>query len=80
LFDEIKPRTLPKQERKRKEAPQSSTAEPAANGQIVTPDGPTATGLAPDGPTAPSSDQTARAQEAHGPTKDQVGPTAALES
>jgi hypothetical protein len=32
LFDEIKPRTLPKQEWKWKEAPQSSVAEPAAGG------------------------------------------------
>jgi hypothetical protein len=42
LFDEIKPRTLPKQEWKRKEAPKSSTAEPATSGQTVMPDGQTA--------------------------------------
>jgi hypothetical protein len=39
LFNEIKPRTLPRQEWKRMVAPQSSTTEPAVGGQTVTPDG-----------------------------------------
>jgi hypothetical protein len=63
LFNEIKPRTQPRQEWKRKEAPQRSTTKSTADGQTTTPD-----------------DQTAQAHEAHDPTEDQVGPTAAPNS
>jgi hypothetical protein len=55
LFHEIKPRTLPKQEWKRKEAPRGAMAEPAADGQTVMPDGPSTTGSRPCGSIAPSS-------------------------
>jgi hypothetical protein len=65
LFDEIKPRTLPKQEWKRQEAPRSATAEPAAGGQTAAPGGQTAADSVPGDQTAPAGGQTARAQEKH---------------
>jgi hypothetical protein len=73
LFDEIKPRTLPKQEWKRKEAPRSATAEPAAGGQTVVPGGQTAADSVPGDQTAPAGGQTARAQEKHGPLTSRAG-------
>jgi hypothetical protein len=73
LFNEIKPMTLPKQECRRMEAPQCSTVEPAADGQTTTPSGQTTADLVP-------GSQNARAQEAHGPAKDEASPTAALSS
>jgi hypothetical protein len=53
LFDEIKPRTLPKQEWKRKAAPLCSTVELAAGGQTTVPGGRTTADLVPSGQTAP---------------------------
>jgi hypothetical protein len=58
LFNEIKPMTVPKQEWRRKEAPQCSTTEPAADGQTVTPGSQTATDSVPGSQTAPSGSQT----------------------
>jgi hypothetical protein len=70
LFNEIKPMTLPKQEWRQKEAPQRSTAEPATDGQTVT----------PGGQTAPSGGQTTQAHKAHSLTEDEAGPTTAPSS
>jgi hypothetical protein len=54
LFDEIKPRTLPKQEWRQKEASQHQTIEPATGGQTATLDGQTTADLVPSSQTAPS--------------------------
>jgi hypothetical protein len=51
LFDEIKPRTLLRQQWKRKEESQSSTTEPAAGDQTATLDGQTAQEHEAAGPT-----------------------------
>jgi hypothetical protein len=80
LFDEIKPMTLPKQEWRRKEAPQHSTTELAVDSQTIAPGGQTAANSLPGDDTAPSGSQTARAQEAHDSTEDEAGPTAAPSS
>jgi hypothetical protein len=80
LFNEIKPMTLPKQEWRRKDAPQRSTAKPTAAGQTATPSGQTTADSVPGGQTTPSGGQTAQAQEAHGLTEDEADPTAALSS
>jgi hypothetical protein len=63
LFDKIKPRTLPKQEWRRKEAPQHPTAEPAAGGQTTVSGGQTAASTVPGNQTLTSGGQTAQAQE-----------------
>jgi hypothetical protein len=72
LFDEIKPRTLPKQELRWKQTPQHSTIEPAAGGQTMVLDGQITADSVPGGqtapsgsPTTPSGGQTTRAQEGH---------------
>jgi hypothetical protein len=67
LFGEINPRTLPKQKWKRKEAPWSSTAKPAAGDQTPAAGGPTAADSIPSSQTAPSGGPTAQAQEGHAP-------------
>jgi hypothetical protein len=65
--------TLPMQEWKQKEAPQSSTTEPAASDQTAAPGGLTATDIVLGGQTAPSFGQTARAQEEHSPLTSRAG-------
>jgi hypothetical protein len=49
---------------------------PTAGSQTTAPTGPTAANSVPGGPTARSGGHTARAQEAHGLTESQDGPTA----
>jgi hypothetical protein len=80
LFDEIKPRTLSKQEWKQKEIPLSSATEPATGRKTATSDGPTAAGSGPSGSTTLSVGLTALAQEAHCLIKYQAGLTAASSS
>jgi hypothetical protein len=54
--------------------------EPAADGQTAMPGGQTIVDSVPGSQTAPSSGQTARAQEAHGLTEDEASPTTSLSS
>jgi hypothetical protein len=61
--------TLKKQEWRRKEAPQCSTAEPDVDGQTMTPCGQTANGTIPSGEATSSGGQTT--QEVRGPTEDE---------
>jgi hypothetical protein len=49
LFDEIKPRTLPKQEWRWKQAPQHLTIKPATGSQTMAPDGQTTADSVPGG-------------------------------
>jgi hypothetical protein len=73
LFDEIKPRTLPKQEWRQKEAPQHPTIELAVGNQTAASGGQTAASMVLGSQTMTSGSQTARAQKGHNPASTMSG-------
>jgi hypothetical protein len=73
LFNEIKPRTLPKQEWRWKQAPQHPMIKPATGSQTAAPDGQTIADSVPGGQTVPSGGQITQAKEGHSIIMNTVG-------